>query len=427
MDDTLQIFLIILIAILCASYIFISYTLEYVNTNWSEYRCQPIFMVLAGLIGHDANENNKYCVGHASKKVANTHSKLTGEFMDLFNESSNTFSGYASDFGNKLATLDSTHTQGIAMIKSTINNVKSTLYFMMEKLKIIMKKLLAIATIIIYTLFSSVVLVKSMAGGVIGEIDTLVEGKCFAGDTLINGRMIKDIEIKGNILAVMKFKYNQDYIYLYDNVKVTGEHLVLENGEWKYIKDSELAEKIPFSEREVYCLITKDNQITINNTVFSDFIGVNGTINNAIRNKVLEIANDTHYTFSSDECNKYYESGVLESQVINTSKGFRQMKELDIGDIIPHYGKVLGVVRQKNNNWISIGNTFTTPGQIVLCNNTWTKAIDHPEAIRHRFKGYTISINTTLGLYKHSNLSLFQYDELPNKEIEDNIIEVINA
>ena len=33
-----------------------------VGTNWAENRCQPQYMLLAGLFGHDVNENFQFCL-----------------------------------------------------------------------------------------------------------------------------------------------------------------------------------------------------------------------------------------------------------------------------------------------------------------------------------------------------------------------------
>lgn len=426
MFESLQILLIVIIAILIASYIYVTHAMDYINNNWSEYRCQPMFMFLAGAMGHDADENNKHCATRHINYVADKHSKKTSEIVKLYDEGMNTFKKYIVNFGDQLTKLNTSHDFAISSIKKKINDVLSVIYYLVEKLKIIMKKLLAIATVIIYTLFSSVIVIKSMMGGVVGGIDSIIEGKCFSGDTIINGTKIKDLELDDNVFSVMNFKYNKKYIYEYNKIKVTGDHLVLEDNYWKYVKDSNKAKKVPFNEQRVYCLITKDNCIKIKDTIFSDFISVHGNISNAIRNKVLESVNKKIIKNTEIDYNEYYESGVLETQIINTVNGYKQMNELSIGDNIPYYGEITGIVKQRNENWISIDNTFTTPGQIILYNNNWIKAIDHPMAIKHKFSGNCISINTTMGMYRHSTISLLHYDEIPNDAIEDKIIEVLN-
>ena len=60
--ETLQIIIIVVIGVLIAFFIFSTYAIEYVNNNWNEYRCQPLYMMIAGILGHDPDENNKYCI-----------------------------------------------------------------------------------------------------------------------------------------------------------------------------------------------------------------------------------------------------------------------------------------------------------------------------------------------------------------------------
>ena len=75
---------------------------------------------------------------------------------------------------------------------------------------------------------------------------------------------------------------------------------------------------------------------------------------------------------------------------------------------------------------MSIKNTLTTPGQIILHRNKFIKAIDHPMAIQHNFDEEAVSINTDTGLYIHSGLPILQYSEIENETIEQFTAGVIN-
>jgi len=423
--ETLQIALIIVIGVLIAFFIFSTYAIEYINNNWNEYRCQPLYMMIAGLLGHDADKNNRYCVEQQSIIIADERGKENEEFKKKLNFSNMNFKNSLGSITTTINNMSTNFMNGQKSINKVINNIKASIMFMMEKLKVIIKKLLAVATVIIYTLFSSIVFVKSMVGGTVGGLSNIVlSDECFAGDTIVNGIKIKDITIGDNVLGKMEFVYNKDYIYSYKGVKVTENHLVLEDI-WKPVKDSLHAKKIPFDEKRVYCLVTKDNRIKINNTIFSDFISLSGNVNNLIRNKVLELMNK-NLIVSSNEMNNYYESGILSTQVIQTSKGLKSIGDIDVEDILPYYGKVNGIIKQKNSRWVSINNTMTTAGQIILYSNKFIKAIDHPKAITHNFKGEAVSINTQTGLYIHSGLPILQYSEIENENIETFTVGVMN-
>jgi hypothetical protein len=418
--ENMQIILIIVIMVFIAGYIFSTYAIGYINNNWNEYRCQPLYMMIAGLIGHDPDENHKYC----QALLASTYSEDTTVKMEqkesLFKKALESIQESGNEIVNKLDTMSGVHNEATSGIVKVINNFKAVIMFMMEKLKVIIKKLLAIATVIIYTLFSTVIFMKSMMGGTLGALDDII---CFAKNTMIDGTPIQDIKIGGNILATMEFNYNKDYIYEYKGVKVTEDHYILED-KWKKVKDSKLAKKIPFSDDKVYCLVTKNNRIVIDNAIFSDFISINGYANGVIRNSIL-MSMDSN-SLSDIDLDNYYESGILDTQIVTTDKGMKQVGELKLNDMLFQYGKVTGVVRQYNKKWISIKNTFTTSEQIVLYNNVFIKAKDHPYAISHTFPGIAVSINTESGLYMHSGMPILQYSEVPNDNIENLTLKLLN-
>ena len=431
--ETLQIILITVIGILIAFFIFSTYAIEYVNNNWNEYRCQPLYMMIAGILGHDPDENNKYCIEKQANIIATEQTKAIEDAKKDSTLATSLATDAANSIVGMITKMSAGYNKSSNSINKVINNITATIMFMMEKLKIIIKKLLAIATIIIYTLFSSIVFVKSMMGGTIGGITGILESGCFSGDTVINGINIKDISIGDSsgdsstdsiVLGKMEFEYNKDYIYSYNGVKVTEDHLVLEDI-WRPVKESKQAIKIPFNENRVYCLITKNNRIKIGNLIFSDFISLSGNVNTLIRNKVLELMNK-EVTLSKNEVNKYYESGILNTQVIQTSKGMINIGLVKVGDVLPYYGRINAVIKQQNNRWVSINNTLTTPGQIILYRNKFIKAVDHPTAIHHYFKDEAVSINTETGLFIHSGLPILQYSEIENEKVEHFTASVMN-
>jgi hypothetical protein len=104
----------------------------------------------------------------------------------------------------------------------------------------------------------------------------------------------------------------------------------------------------------------------------------------------------------------------------------KQIGELKLNDMLVPYGKVTGIVKQYNKKWVSIKNTFTTSEQIVLYNNSFIKAKDHPYAISHTFPGIAVSVNTESGLYMHSGMPILQYSEVPHENVENLTLKLLN-
>ena len=119
-------------------------------------------------------------------------------------------------------------------------------------------------------------------GGVVGGVIGKVFG-CFLPDTLISmtdgsKKKIIDIELKDNVaiggfvFATGKFLVND--IYDYKNIKVSGSHLVNENGNWLKVENSKLAKLISTEDTVVYTLGTKNRRILINDILFTDYFDI---------------------------------------------------------------------------------------------------------------------------------------------------------
>ena len=119
-------------------------------------------------------------------------------------------------------------------------------------------------------------------GGVVGGIIGGVIG-CFLPDTLItmaddSKKKIIDIDIRDNIkiggfvFATGKFLVND--IYDYKGIKVSGSHLVQENGNWLKVKDSKISKLISTDDTIVYTLGSQNRRILINDTLFTDYFDI---------------------------------------------------------------------------------------------------------------------------------------------------------
>ena len=119
-------------------------------------------------------------------------------------------------------------------------------------------------------------------GGVVGSVIGGILG-CFLPDTLItmadnSKKKIIDIDIRDNIkiggfvFATGKFLVND--IYDYKGIKVSGSHLVQENGNWLKVKDSKISKLVSIDDTIVYTLGSENRRILINDTLFTDYFDI---------------------------------------------------------------------------------------------------------------------------------------------------------
>jgi hypothetical protein len=119
----------------------------------------------------------------------------------------------------------------------------------------------------------------------------------FSGETIINKKRIKNIEIGDfingtKVIGTIKLNGTDIIWYLYNDVIVSGSQLVNEKGIWIRVHQSIYAKKLDFSLNKMYHLILENNKIIINNLEFTDFCETcNEEINDQIDNLVLEHKN----------------------------------------------------------------------------------------------------------------------------------------
>jgi hypothetical protein len=120
--------------------------------------------------------------------------------------------------------------------------------------------------------------VGAVVGGVIGGVLG-----CFLPNTEItmadgSKKKIIDIELKdnikvgGNVFATAKFLITN--LYDYKGVKVSGSHMVSENGKWIRVEDSDIAKSLGNDEHVVYTLGTQNRRIVINDILFTDYFEI---------------------------------------------------------------------------------------------------------------------------------------------------------
>ena len=110
-------------------------------------------------------------------------------------------------------------------------------------------------------------------------------GGCFlAGQKvqLLSGEMvcIEDIEVGDELMyggeVYQTMITLNDHYYNYEGVRVTGAHLVLEDGVWMRVDQSELKGERIHGDYKVYNLCNDEHSISINGVMFADFDEVDG-------------------------------------------------------------------------------------------------------------------------------------------------------
>jgi hypothetical protein len=186
---------------------------------------------------------------------------------------------------------------------------------------------------------------------------TLPKLKCFDKNTLLildDGTAKKIIDIiPGDVLinnnevtSIIKVETKGSKIYKLNNILVSDTHIVQYREKW--IKTDEHPDAIlveSYNEPYLYCLNTSNKIIEINNTIFTDWDEVYGEKLTILKNNNIIIINDLK------DIHTYFDSGVSASTKIPMlNKECKNMKDIEIGDILENGEKVYGIVEINGKN-----------------------------------------------------------------------------
>lgn len=201
---------------------------------------------------------------------------------------------------------------------------------------------------------------------------------CFAGNTLINLKDGKALEIKslkiGSVLhdgsivnGVMKLSaYKQD-IYSICGIVVTGNHSIFhETMGWITVKDhpeSSLVVNSEFKEPFVYCINTSTKTIKINNLTFSDWDDLDDKDFSELKQRSPLSKSKT---FTTSDVHKVLGAGFHEESSIIMSNGdVKNISQVMVNDVLCGGQRVCGVVKLSGKDIIS-----GVRNNIVLFHNT---------------------------------------------------------
>jgi hypothetical protein len=249
-----------------------------IKKNWQEYRCNPMYMPLSD----DIKSDFVYC-------VQNTQVNLMGYLLQPITYITSSLSSMGSEMTtniNGVRTMLSTIRTFISTIVESIFGVFMNLVIEIQRMTISIKdivgKMIGIMVSLMYILDGSNKTIVSMWAGPNGQMVRAL-GHCFHPFTLIrlnNNKLmaIKDIKIgdvleSGNkVIAIMTVLPEEEPLYEFDGIYVTGSHYVLFDKKWIPVWKHPLA-KFQSDVSSLYysCLITDDHLIKIGGHTFSDW------------------------------------------------------------------------------------------------------------------------------------------------------------
>ena len=409
---------------------------QYVKDNWIEYRCNPLVMPFAGYFGQNSKENFSNCLmqvfnGYSFDmlKPINFNISLIGGILKDFTHNIQSIRKFFFTFRNLFLKF-------VEGIMKRIQDGASTLQYLITKLKATLERLWGILVTVIYVGFTAIDTMTSVWNGPIGGFAKFF---CFDGESQVimsNGKKKKISEINindeiylgGRVIGNMIFSAENNVLCKYKNVIVSCNHLVKHNGEWKRlyeIQDKEIINN--YDKPFIYCLVTENNLIVINDTIFSDYIETSEVvINSKVKEMVISHLNGTDYInkiLYKKTVKDYYCSGFSGETLIMMKGGLKKIKNIKIGDITFEGKKITGIILQRPicEEICKLDEIILSASNIIFYQGKWKQVRDIENISYIYYKQFVYNVCVEDNILQIGKYTFRDYSETDNNEVCSNI------
>jgi hypothetical protein len=386
------------LTIIVALYAYGQSNLQEIKDNWVKYRCNPIYMPLAGLVGGDVGTNFMNC----TLQSVNTYAGFVMDpIYSNFNILTHTINTILDSMNSIRSAVVGASEGFLGIIKSTygkIQNSMSSTAQIVGRIRTIMSRMITTFAVLMNIVNTGIQTGQSVANGPIGKA---AEFLCFSPHTRIQTTLgilpmyclepgIKLVDGQ-HIRSVIVVDGTYTKMYRLGNICVSGNHKVFHDNKWIRVEDHPDAE-LTNSSKLLYCLNTDKHTIPIGNYLFKDY---EETDDPRILKTFFEYVQAQYGNTQNPEkiANplKYRYTGIRPYTMVLDSEG----KEIRADSIKIHdelYGgnKVFGIVKHRISGFVEYEGIRVSNGTWVLEPNNGLKAIisQEPEEYSTSFLFY---------------------------------------
>jgi len=427
-----------LVAILAGTYAYGVAHLQEIKTNWVQYRCNPVYMPLAGMVGSDIATNFMNC----TLQSVNTYA---GFIMDPIYQNFNILTGILKTILGSMDFMRSSMAGAsngfLSIVQGTFGKLQNTFQEVIQlfgRVRSIMNRMMTSFAVLMNIVSTGLQTGQSVANGPIGQA---AEFFCFQGDTLVDMmgdavEMIRKIQpgqyLRSGALvkSVLVFDGARTEMKRVGKVHVSGNHKVLHDGKWIRVENHPDAVASP-SFKRIYCLnVEGEHRIDAEGYTFKDY---EETDNPAILTKFFQQVEAHYGTLTSRQKLadplKYRYTGVRPSAfiVVRASDGSEVAKvagHVQIGDVLQNGKRVQAVIRHSRVRMSSFeGSTFALGTWIEHCSRGVTPVLEeecgsedeHADVVQFIVEGSKYEVLTPYGGW----FTVLDDHEVPDDDIHD--------
>jgi hypothetical protein len=412
-----------LIAILASFYLFAQSQVEYLKKHWVEYRCNPMYMPVAGLVGDDVVSNFTKCTMKGFHDYAGfIMDPIMAEFS-VINDTVSTIGDTMNSFRGMFTSVRGGMLGVVGSVFGKIHNVMSQTQYIVIRMRTILARVVGVMYSFVYIFYSGMQTGESVVNGPVGKTMSFL---CFDEDVKIQTfeglKSMKDVKLGDRLtsnLAIVTSVYALDGtgVQMYDlgGILVTGSHKVRHKGKFIRVDKHPQARKVRKPSTRLVCLNTSSHRILLNNYEFLDFVETNDSTYLDFKHGYIEAL------YNGKGTKKFYEekTGVLGDTLIDLEKdGYSRISELSIGEVLQTGDIIKGIcVHKIDGNYYSVVDGVTmSPNTWIYKENTVRKACDVGEMVYTNEPLVVYQLITERSMYPVSDSKMYLLDELETTE-----------
>jgi len=349
--------------------------LEEIKDNWVQYRCNPLYMPLADMVGSDIFTNFTNCTLQATNTYAGVALDPIYKNFTILTDTVNIIMNSMNDMR---AAITGASSGFLSIIQSTFAKIQNTMYVTTQlfgRVRTIVSRMMATMAVMMNIVSTGIQTGQSIQNGPIGKA---AEFFCFHADTPIKitgDKIMKISEITPGtklydgqiVISTLKFVGGCPMFRL-EGVSVSGNHKVLHDMDWIRVENHPDAKPVDTCEF-VYCLNTTANRILIGEHIFKDYEETSTPrILREFFTRVQAVYGSkdlTHDKIARPE--KYTYTGILPTTLVKMESGdMLPAGSIHIGDHLALGGVVKGVIRHRICGQALHNTRALAPGTWVL-------------------------------------------------------------
>ena len=294
--DLIIFVIITLVAFFAATYAFALTQVDHIKKNWVQYRCNPIYMPVAGMVGDDVLSNFTKCTMKGFHDYAGfVMDPIMGQFS-LVNDTLSEIGGAMHSMRGMFSGVRGGFLGIVGSVFGKIHNLMAQTQYTVIRMRTVLSRIVGIMYSLVYVFYGGFQSGASLWNGPVGGT---VRFLCFDEHTKVETfeglKEMKDVKLGDRLAENLSLVTSVYYIdgsnvpiYSLNGILVTGYHKVSYKHKFIPVKDHPDAKLQPKCSAKLVCLNTTSHRIKLGGLEFLDFVESDDTDFKHFKHRYIE-------------------------------------------------------------------------------------------------------------------------------------------